>query len=73
VQTESLAAVLAEASPSTMGRRSRPAANVPGEEFTLYKASRSDGAAGWGPRYIRMRFAQALRGLDVGAPIEFVA
>src|ERR1700723_638836 len=24
------------------------------------------------PRYIRMRFAQALRGLEVGAPVEFV-
>jgi len=75
VQTESLAAVIAgglafddgpiEAVPA--------AAGMPGEEFTLYKNETEAMAPPDGdPRYIRMRFAQALRGLDVGAPIEFV-
>jgi paraquat-inducible protein B len=74
VQTESLAAVLAgglafddgpnEAVPATTG--------TPGE-FTLYKNETEAMAPPDGdPRYIRMRFAQALRGLDVGAPVEFV-
>jgi paraquat-inducible protein B len=74
VQTESLAAVVAgglafddgptEAVPATAG--------IPGE-FTLYKneieaMAHPDGD----PHFVRMRFAQALRGLDVGAPVEFV-
>jgi paraquat-inducible protein B len=74
VQTESLAAVLAgglafddgpiEAVPA--------AAGIPGE-FTLYKNETEAMAPPDGePHYVRMRFAQALRGLDVGAPVEFV-
>jgi paraquat-inducible protein B len=74
VQTESLAAVLAgglafddgpaEAVPEALG--------TPGE-FTLYKNETEAMAPPYGePRYIRMRFAQALRGLEVGAPVEFV-
>jgi paraquat-inducible protein B len=73
VQTESLAAVLAggvafDDAPA----EAVPAANMLGE-FTLYKNETEAMAPPDGdPRYIRMRFAQALRGLEVGAPIEFV-
>jgi paraquat-inducible protein B len=74
VQTESLAAVIAggvafddgptEAVPSIAG--------IPGQ-FTLYKNESEAMAPPDGePRYVRMRFAQALRGLEVGAPVEFV-
>jgi len=74
VQTESLAAVLAgglafddgpaEAVPATAG--------IPGE-FTLYKNETEAMAHPDGdPHFVRMRFAQALRGLEVGAPVEFV-
>jgi paraquat-inducible protein B len=74
VQTESLATVLAgglafddgptEAVPAATG--------IPGE-FTLYKNETEAMAPPDGdPHFIRMRFAQALRGLEVGAPVEFV-
>jgi len=74
VQTESLAAVIAgglafddgpiEAVPA--------AAGIPGD-FTLYKNETEAMAPPDGdPRYVRMRFGQALRGLEVGAPVEFV-
>ncbi|MEA3138566.1 MAG: paraquat-inducible protein [Gammaproteobacteria bacterium] len=74
VQTESLAAVLAgglafddgltEVVPADAGMLG---------EFTLYKNETEAMAPPDGdPRYIRMRFAQALRGLEVGAPVEFV-
>jgi paraquat-inducible protein B len=75
VQTESLAAVLAGGVAFDDGPTEAvpAAANMPGEEFTLYKNETEAMAPPDGdPRYIRMRFAQALRGLDVGAPIEFV-
>ncbi len=74
VKTESLAAVIAggvafddgpiEVVPAAAGR--------PGE-FTLYKNETEAMAPPDGePHYLRMRFAQALRGLEVGAPVEFV-
>jgi len=75
VQTESLAAVLAGGVAFDDGPTEAvpAAANMPGEEFTLYKNEAEAMAPPDGdPHYIRMRFAQALRGLDVGAPIEFV-
>ncbi len=74
VQTESLAAVLAGGIAFDDG----PAAAVPAAtgvsgEFTLYKNETEAMAPPDGdPRYVRMRFAQALRGLEVGAPVEFV-
>jgi len=73
VQTESLAAVLAGGLAFDDGPTEAVAAeNMPGE-FTLYKNETEAMAPPDGdPRYIRMRFAQALRGIDVGAPIEFV-
>ena len=74
VQTESLAAVLAggvafddgpiEVVPATVG--------MPGD-FTLYKDETEAMAPPDGdPHYVRMRFAQSLRGLEVSAPVEFV-
>jgi paraquat-inducible protein B len=74
VQTESLAAVIAgglafddgpiEAIPA--------AAGVPGQ-FTLYRNETEAMAPPDGePHYVRMRFTQALRGLEVGAPVEFI-
>jgi paraquat-inducible protein B len=74
VQTESLAAVLAggvafddgpaEVLPTAVG--------MPGD-FTLYKNETEAMAPPDGdPHYVRMRFSQALRGLDAGAPVEFV-
>jgi paraquat-inducible protein B len=48
------------------------AAGMPGQ-FTLYKNETEAMAPPDGdPHYVRMRFAQALRGLEVGAPVEFV-
>jgi paraquat-inducible protein B len=74
VQTESLAAVLAggvafddgptEVVPAAVGMQG---------DFTLYKSETEAMAPPDGdPHYVRMHFAQALRGLDVGAPVEFV-
>jgi paraquat-inducible protein B len=74
VQTESLAAVLAGGVAFDDG----PAAAVSvatgiSGEFTLYKNETEAMAPPDGdPHYVRMRFAQALRALDVGAPVEFV-
>ncbi len=74
VQTESLAAVLAGGISFDDGPIEAlfVAGGVPGE-FTLYKNESEAMAPPDGdPRYVRMRFAQALRGLEVGAPVEFV-
>jgi paraquat-inducible protein B len=74
VQTESLAAVLAggvafDDGPAEDG----PATASASAEFTLYKNETEAMAPPDGdPHYIRMRFAQALRGLETGAPVEFV-
>jgi paraquat-inducible protein B len=74
VQTESLAAVLAGGIAFDEGPTEVvPAATVMPSEFTLYKNATEAMAPPDGePHYVRMRFAQALRGLDVGAPVEFV-
>ncbi|HSZ08204.1 MAG TPA: MlaD family protein [Steroidobacteraceae bacterium] len=74
VQTESLAAVLAGGLAFDDGPTEvvPAAAGIPGE-FTLYKNETEAMAPPDGePQFIRMRFTQALRGLDVGAPVEFV-
>jgi paraquat-inducible protein B len=74
VQTESLAAVLAGGVAFDDG----PAAEISvasgiSDEFTLYKNETEAMAPPDGePHYLRMRFAHALRGLEVGAPVEFV-
>ena len=74
VQTESLAAVLAGGIAFDDGpAEAVPAAAGVPEEFTLHKNETEAMAPPDGdPHYVRMRFAQALRGLDVGAPVEFV-
>jgi paraquat-inducible protein B len=74
VQTESLAAVLAGGVAFDDGPAEEvlAAAVLPGN-YTLYKNETEAMAPPDGdPHYVRMRFAQALRGLDVGAPVEFV-
>ncbi len=75
VQTESLAAVLAGGLAFDDGPIEAlffEAGSMPGE-FTLYKNETEAMAPPDGdPRYVRMRFAQALRGLEAGAPVEFV-
>jgi paraquat-inducible protein B len=74
VQTESLAAVIAGGVAFDDGPTEAipVAADIPGQ-FTLYKNETEAMAPPDGdPHYVRMRFAQALRGLEVGAPVEFV-
>jgi paraquat-inducible protein B len=74
VQTESLAAVLAGGVAFDDGPTEAisVAAGAPGE-FTLYRNETEAMAPPDGdPHYVRMRFSQALRGLEVGAPVEFV-
>jgi paraquat-inducible protein B len=74
VQTESLAAVLAGGLAFDDGPTEAVSAGTSMlGEFTLYKNEAEAMAPPDGdPRYVRMRFAQALRGLEVGAPVEFV-
>jgi paraquat-inducible protein B len=74
VQTESLAAVLAGGLAFDDGpNEGGPTATGMPAEFVLYKNETEAMAPPDGdPRYVRMKFAQALRGLDVGAPVEFV-
>jgi paraquat-inducible protein B len=75
VQTESLAAVLAGGLAFDDGPIEAlffEAGSAPGA-FTLYKNETEAMAPPDGePHYVRMRFSQALRGLEVGAPVEFV-
>jgi paraquat-inducible protein B len=74
VQTESLAAVLAGGIAFDDGPTEvlPTAVAMPGD-FTVYKNETEAMAPPDGdPHYVRMRFSQALRGLDVGAPVEFV-
>jgi paraquat-inducible protein B len=74
VQTESLAAVLAGGIAFDDGpiEVMQAAAGVPAD-FALYKNEAEAMAPPDGePHYVRMRFAQSLRGLEVGAPVEFV-
>jgi paraquat-inducible protein B len=74
VQTESLAAVLAGGIAFDDGpTEAVAAAGGTASQFTLYKNETEAMAPPDGdPRYVRMRFAQALRGLEAGAPVEFV-
>jgi paraquat-inducible protein B len=74
VQTESLAAVLAGGLAFDDGPTEAVAVAASGSgEFTLYKNETEAMAPPDGdPHYLRMRFSQALRGLELGAPVEFV-
>jgi paraquat-inducible protein B len=74
LKTEALLSVLAggiafETAPAV--QESLPAAS--GTQFTLFKDEASAMAPPDGePHYVRMRFTQSLRGLSIGAPVEFV-
>jgi paraquat-inducible protein B len=79
VQTESLAAVLAggvafdDGPTEAVGAAVSQPSEVSPAEFSLYKNETEAMAPPDGdPRFVHMRFARALRGLDVGAPVEFV-
>jgi paraquat-inducible protein B len=74
VQTESLAAVIAGGLAFDDGpAEAVPVAAGTPRQFTLYKNETEAMAPPDGePHYVRMRFAQALRGLEVGAPVEFI-
>ena len=74
LKTQSLISVLVggvafEAPPATTNLQ--PAAS--GTQFFLYKDKEAAMAPPDGePHYVRMRFEQSLRGLSIGAPVEFV-
>jgi paraquat-inducible protein B len=74
LRTQSLASVLAggvafETAPTALDVGQDPA----GAEFTLFDDQAAAMAPPDGePRYVRMRFTQSLRGLFVGAPVDFV-
>ena len=74
LKTESLASVLAggvafQTAPAV--RDSPPA--PPWARFTLFKDEAAAMAPPDGePHYVRMRFEQSLRGLTIGAPVEFI-
>jgi paraquat-inducible protein B len=74
VKTESLASVLAggiafETAPAV----ENPSPPVAGARFTLFKDEATAMAPPDGePHDVRMRFRQSLRGLSVGAPVEFI-
>jgi paraquat-inducible protein B len=74
LRTQSLASVLAggvafETVPTAQDLRQASS----GAEFTLFDDEAAAMAPPDGePRYVRMRFAESLRGLSVGAPVDFV-
>jgi paraquat-inducible protein B len=74
VRTQSLATILAGGiafADATLGAEADVAS--PGADFRLYRTEQAAMAPPDGePRIIRMRFERPLRGLGVGAPIEFV-
>ncbi len=73
-KTQSLISVLAggiEFGPA--GATADVRSGTAGEQFTLYRNEASAMAPPDGePRFVRMRFQQSLRGLAIGAPVEFV-
>jgi paraquat-inducible protein B len=74
LRTQSLASVLAGGVAFETVPTAENVGAVPsGAEFTLFKDEASAMAPPDGePHFVRMRFAQSLRGLSVGAPVEFV-
>jgi paraquat-inducible protein B len=74
LRTQSVASVLAggvafEAAPTAQEVAEAPS----GTEFTLFDDLVAAMAPPDGePHYVRMRFAQSLRGLSVGAPVDFI-
>jgi paraquat-inducible protein B len=74
LRTQSLASVLAGGVAFEMAPTAQEVGEiVSGAEFTLFEGEAAAMAPPDGePRYVRMRFAQSLRGLAVGAPVDFV-
>jgi paraquat-inducible protein B len=74
LRTQSLASVLAGGVAFETAPTVQDGAQVPsGAEFTLFDDQAAAMAPPDGePRYVRMRFVQSLRGLSVGAPVDFV-
>jgi len=74
LRTQSLASVLAGGIAFEMAPTAQDVGPVTsGAEFTLFSDQAEAMAPPDGePRYVRMRFTQSLRGLSVGAPVDFV-
>jgi paraquat-inducible protein B len=74
LRTQSLAAVLAGGIAFETAPTAQEVGQVPsGADFTLFDDQAAAMAPPDGePRYVQMRFAQSLRGLSVGAPVDFV-
>ena len=74
VRTQSLASVLAGGIAFEMAPTAQDVGQVSsGAEFTLFDDQAAAMAPPDGePRYVRMRFTQSLRGLSVGAPVDFI-
>ncbi len=74
LRTQSLASVLAGGVAFETAPTAQDVGQVPsGAEFTLFDDQAAAMAPPDGePRYVHMRFAQSLRGLSVGAPVDFV-
>jgi paraquat-inducible protein B len=74
LRTQSLASVLAGGVAFETVPTAQDIGQVPsGAEFTLFDDEAAAMAPPDGePRYVRMRFEESLRGLSVGAPVDFV-
>jgi len=73
LRTQSLASCWRAASRLKPHPRRRTSDSPSGAEFTLFDDQAAAMAPPDGePRYVHMRFAQSLRGLSVGAPVDFV-
>lgn len=74
LRTQSLASVLAGGVAFETVPTAQDVEPVPsGAEFTLFNDQAAAMALPDGePRYVRMRFAQSLRGLSAGAPVDFL-
>jgi paraquat-inducible protein B len=74
LRTQSLASVLAGGVAFETAPTAQDVGQVPsGAEFSLFDDEAAAMAPPDGePRYVRMRFTQSLRGLSVGAPVDFV-
>jgi len=74
LRTQSLASVLAGGVAFEIAPTAQDVGQAPsGAEFTLFGDQAAAMAPPDGePRYVHMRFAQSLRGLSVGAPVDFV-
>jgi paraquat-inducible protein B len=74
LRTQSIASVLAGGVAFDLAPTAQDVGETPsGTEFTLFEDAVAAMAPPDGePHYVRMRFARSLRGLSVGAPVDFV-